>query len=51
MVLDTATRLTGDAVEAKVDWKQGALAATPADSTLWLQLQMERATVWAYELR
>ena len=50
-VLDTATRLTGDAVEAKVNWKQGALAATPADRTLWLQLQMDRASVYAYDLR
>ena len=50
-VLDRAARLTGDAVEAKMHWEKGVLAAAAPGEKFWLKLQMDRATVWGYEPR
>jgi len=50
-LLDTAQRLTGDAVEGKVTWEKNALHGPAVGRPLWVHLNLNQAGVYAYELR
>ena len=50
-LLDSAHELTGDGVETKVTWNKNALKGPAVGRKVWVQLFLERATLWAFDLR
>lgn len=50
-LLDTGRELSGDGVETKVTWNKNALKGPAVGRKAWVQLSLDRTTMWAFDLR